>query len=188
MQSSAEPSHDVPLFQRERPLPGHQFGLVLIAVSIQLAKRVGFRATTDVLRIVFEMLEIEMGIPSHDAIEQWTLRLGVASLKGTFTRDDRVLWMADHSSQIGKERLLVIVGVALDDLPPPGQTLRFDKMKVLALVPGQSWKKEDVEREYSKLASEIGPPAYLLSDGASELRDPAEKLGRDGERTIIWAT
>ena len=107
MQSSAEPSHDVPLFQRERPLPGHQFGLVLIAVSIQLAKRVGFRATTDVLRIVFEMLEIEMGIPSHDAIEQWTLRLGVASLKGTFTRDDRVLWMADHSSQIGKERLLV---------------------------------------------------------------------------------
>jgi len=88
-------------------------------------------------------------------------------------------------SQIGKERLLVIVGVALDDLPPPGQTLGFDKMKVLALVPGQAWKKEDVEREYLKLASEIGPPVYLLSDGASELRNPAEKLGKGGEKTII---
>jgi len=61
--------------------------------------------------------------PSHDAIKQWPRRLGVASLQNTFTRDDRVLWMADHSSQIGKERLLVIVGVALDDLPPPEQTL-----------------------------------------------------------------
>ena len=61
--------------------------------------------------------------PSHDAIKQWPRRLGVASLQNTFTRDDRVLWMADHSSQIGKEHLLVIFGVALDDLPPPGQTL-----------------------------------------------------------------
>ncbi len=63
--------------------------------------------------------------------------------------------MADHSSQIGKERLLLIVGVALDDLPPAGQTLTFDKLKVLAMVPGQSWKEEDFEREYLMLAEQI---------------------------------
>ena len=34
-----------------------------------------------------------------------------------------MLWMVDHSSQIGKERLLLIVGVALDDLPPPGESI-----------------------------------------------------------------
>jgi hypothetical protein len=80
----------------------------------------------------------------------------------------------------------LIVGVALDDLPPPGQTLTFDKLKVLAMVPGQSWKKEDVEREYLKLAGQIGAPVYLLSDGASELRESAEKLKDDGEKTIVW--
>lgn len=53
------------------------------------------------------------------------------------------------------------------------------------MIPGQSWKKEDVEREYLKLAGQIGAPEYLLSDGAIELREPAEKLEKDGRKTIV---
>jgi hypothetical protein len=174
-----------PLIQRERPMPGFQFNLTTIAAAIELGKRVGFRAAADAMQIFSEMTGINIDVPSHDAIEQWTLRLGVASLKDTFKKGERVLWMADHSSQIGKERLLLIVGVALDDLPPPGKTLTFDKLKVLALVPGQSWKKEDVERQYIKLAEQIGAPGYLLCDGAVELREPAEKLEKNGQKTIV---
>lgn len=169
----------------EKPLPGHQFGVTLIAAAIELAKRVGFRGAADVLRILFDLLKIDQRVPSHDAIAQWTLRLGVASLKETFTKEDRVLWMADHSSQIGKERVLLIIGIALDELPRQGETLCLEKMKVLAIVPGQSWKKEDVEREYRKLAERIGPPVYLLCDGATELRAPAKKLAKDGKTTIV---
>ena len=62
--------------------------------------------------------------------------------------------MADHSSQIGAEKVLLIIGIALEDLPEPGQTLSFDKVKVLAIVPGKHWKKEDVGREYQKLAEQ----------------------------------
>lgn len=171
--------------ERERPLPGHQYGVSLIATAIELAKRVGFRAAADVLALLFAFLKIDLKVPSHDVIEQWTLRLGVASLQETFGKEVRVLWMTDHSSQIGKEKVLLIIGIALDDLPPPGETLPLEKMKVLAIVPGQSWKKEDVEREYQKLAEQIGAPAYLLCDGAVELRDPAKKLGKGGEKTII---
>lgn len=183
--SSIEQPSSVPLIFRERPMSGFQFNLTIIAASIELGKRIGFRAAEDALQIVFDMLGVNLPVPSHDAIEQWVLRLGVASLKDTFKKDERVLWMVDHSSQIGKERLLLIVGVALADLPPPGQTLTLDKMKVLAVVPGQQWKKEDVEREYLKLARQIGAPAYLVSDGATELRDPAQKLEKDGQKTIV---
>ena len=183
--SAIEQPDSAPLIHQERPMPGFQFNLTMIAGAIELGKRVGFRAAADAMQIVFDMLEIDMKVPSHDAIEQWTLRLGVASLNDTFKKVERVLWMADHSSQIGKERLLLIVGVALDDLPPAGQTLTFDKLKVLAMVPGQSWKKEDVEREYLKLAGQIGAPVYLLCDGASELREAAEKLEYDGKKTIV---
>lgn len=183
--SAIEQPDSAPLIHQERPMPGFQFNLTMIAGAIELGKRVGFRAAADAMQIVFDMLKIDMKVPSHDAIEQWTLRLGVASLNDTFKKVERVLWMADHSSQIGKERLLLIVGVALDDLPPAGQTLTFDKLKVLAMVPGQSWKKEDVEREYLKLAGQIGAPVYLLCDGASELREAAEKLEYDGKKTIV---
>ncbi len=185
LRCSLEQPASAPLIERERPMPKHQFNLTTIAASIELGKRVGFRAAPDVMQIVFEMVGIEAKVPSHDAIEQWTLRLGVASLKDTFKKGERVLWMVDHSSQVGKERLLLIVGVALDDLPPPGQTLTFDKLKVLAMVPGQSWKKEDVEREYLKLVEQIGAPVYVVCDGAVELREPAEKLENNGQKTIV---
>lgn len=86
-------------------MPGFQFSLTIIAMAIELGKRVGFRAAADAMQIVFDNLKLDMKVPSHDAIEQWTLRLGVASLSDTFKKGERVLWMADHSSQIGKERL-----------------------------------------------------------------------------------
>ncbi len=171
--------------ERDRPLPGHQFGTALIALCIELAKRVGFRATEFVIKKLFQTLRLDWKVPSHDAIEQWTLRLGVAKLSDTFTKDQRVLWMADHSSQIGKEKVLLIIGILVDDLPPPGKTMDLEKLKVLAIVPGQSWKKEDVAREYARLAEKIGAPCYLLCDGAVELRHPAQILEKDGKKTIV---
>ena len=41
-----------------------------------------------------------------------------------------------HCLPFPSERQMLIVGVALKDLPPPGTTLTFDKLKVLAMVPG----------------------------------------------------
>lgn len=185
MRSAIEPCVSASLIEREKPMPGFQFTLRLIVMAIELGKRVGFRGAADAMQIMFAGLGMETKAPSHDAIEQWTLRLGVGLLKDTFMPGQRVLWMADHSSQVGKERLLLIIGVALDDLPPSGESLTFEKLKVLAVVPGVSWKKEDVEREYLKLAKQIGVPAYLLCDGAVELSEPAEKLEFDGQKTIV---
>lgn len=185
MRSAIEPCASASLLERERPMPGFQFTLRLIGMAIELAKRVGFRGAAEAMQIMFAGLGMKTKVPSHDAIEQWTLRLGVGLLKDTFMPGQRVLWMADHSSQVGKERLLLIIGVALDDLPPAGESLTFEKLKVLAVVPGVSWKKEDVEREYVKLAEQIGMPAYILCDGAVELREPAEKLELDGQKTIV---
>lgn len=179
------PCANASLIERERPMPGYQFTLSLIVMAIELGKRVGFRAAAESMQIIFAGLGIETKVPSHDAIEQWTLRLGVGLLKDTFMPGQRVLWMADHSSQVGKERLLLIIGVALDELPLPGESLTFEKLKVLAVVPGVSWKKEDVAREYLKLVKQMGVPAYLLCDGAVELREPAEKLELDGQKTIV---
>lgn len=107
-----------------------------IAASVELGKRIGSRATAFVWSFIFDLFGIERKAPSHDIIEQWTLRLGVAGLQDTLTKDQRTLWLADHSHQIGKERVLLIIGVALDNLPPVGRTLQLEHMKVLAIVPG----------------------------------------------------
>jgi hypothetical protein len=78
-------------WQDERPMPGHQYGVRLIALCIELAKRVGFHAAEFVIDSVFNALGIEMKVPSHDAIEQWTLRLGVAELNNDAFKDQEVI-------------------------------------------------------------------------------------------------
>lgn len=169
----------------EMPLAGHQFAASMIALSINLAKQVGFRPAQRALQTIFQALGLPWKVPSHDSIRQWTCRVGVGQLQETFDRDQDVLWMADHSSQIGTEKVLLIVGIAVENLPQPGKTLCLDDLKVLAIAPGRKWKKEDVAREYKKLAERIGTPRYLLCDGAIELREPAEKLEKDGRKPIV---
>ena len=80
-----QPTSNLAVLQ-ERAMPGFQFNLTTIATAIELGKRVGFRAASDAMKIVFDMLGIEIKVPSHDAIEQWTLRLGVALSKDTFRK------------------------------------------------------------------------------------------------------
>ncbi|HJN13800.1 MAG TPA: hypothetical protein QF564_34325 [Pirellulaceae bacterium] len=167
------------------PIRGHQFAAKMIALCINLAKQIGFRPARRALQTVLDALRLDIKVPSHDAIRNWTCRVGVGELENTFHQDQDVLWMADHSSQIGTEKVLLIIGIAVEDLPQPGQTLSLENVKVLAIVPGQRWKKEDVAREYKKLAKRIGAPRYLLSDGAIELREPAESLEKDGRKTIV---
>jgi hypothetical protein len=169
----------------EMPIAGHCFTATVIALCINLAKTIGFRPARRALKVVVDSLSLNTKVPSHDVIRNWTCRLGVGELEDTFHKGQDVLWMSDHSSQIGSEKVLLIIGIALKDLPKQGETLSLEKVKVLAIVPGERWKKEDVGRVYQELAERIGAPRYLLSDGAIELREPAETLEKDGRRTIV---
>jgi hypothetical protein len=169
----------------ELRIPNHQFTATMIRLCINLAKQIGFRPARRALQLIFAALHITLKVPSHDVMRQWVLRVGLGELQDTFNKDQETLWMADHSSQIGPEKVLLIIGMELKNLPEPGQTLCLDDVKVLAIVPGQKWKKEDVAREYQKLADQIGAPRYLLCDGATELREPAEKLEKDGQKTVV---
>jgi hypothetical protein len=93
--------------------------------------------------------------------------------------------MADHSNQIGREKVLTILGIRECNLPPPGQTLRHQDVRVLAVVPGTQWKREDVAEQYRALCEAVGTPKMLLTDGAVELRESAQVLEKDGKQPIL---
>lgn len=89
------------------------------------------------------------------------------------------VWLTDHSNQIGKDKVLGILRVR--DWKP-GRALRLQDMDMLALKPGESWKREDVAKVYQGTAERCGTPRAVLTDGAVELRDPVETLGKPGEK------
>lgn len=167
------------------PLPQHCYGPKMISLCLNLCKRVGFRPAATALAIVFEWLGIDAKVPSWNSMRCWSCRVGIANLQEPVEEADDWIWMADHSNQIGTEKVLQILGIRASQLPPPGQTLRLQDLCVLAVVLRTHWKREDVRREYAKLAKRAGAPRYLLTDGAVELRESADVLETAGKKPIL---
>jgi hypothetical protein len=166
-------------------LPNQTYGPKMISLSLNLCNEIGFRPAATALQIVFDWLGIDVRIPSFNSIRIWSCRVGIAQLKLLGKTGDDWIWIANHSNQIGQEKVLQIIGIRVSDLPPLGETLPRDKMVVLATVPGTSWTPDDVRREYDELAKQIGPPRYLLTDGAVQLRDSADVLEIDGKTPVL---
>ena len=139
------------------PLQHHTYGPKMISLCLNLCKEVGFRPAATALSIVWDWIGIKADIPSFDVMRVWACRVGVAQLQFPIEGDDWA-WLVDHSNQIGQEKVLQIIGIRVRDLPPLGETLPLGKMQVLATIPGTSWTRDDVRREYTTLAKRIGPP------------------------------
>lgn len=167
------------------PLPKHHYGARLIALCVNLAQKIGLRATSVVLRIFWAWLNITAKVPHWTAVRGWLRRLGIALLSEPVERADDLVWLADHSNQIGAEKVLVVLGVRASQLPPPGTPLRHADVRVLAVKPGAAWKREDMSREYADLAQRCGNPLAVLVDGAVELREGAEILQESRPGTLI---
>lgn len=174
-----------PVLPDDPPLPGHQFGPRMMAVLVNLARTVGLRASVTCLQIVLDWLGVTARLPVWTTVRTWLMRLGVAALEEPVEQADDLVWIADHSNQIGPEKALVILGVRASQLPPPGVALRHEDVRVLAVQPGVQWKREDMARTYQNLADKIGAPLGVVIDGAVELREGAEVLQQLRPDTVI---
>jgi len=175
-------------FPDDPPLAHHNFGPKMISLCNNLARRIGLRAVPDVLQLVLDWLGADTKLPDWTTVRTWILREGVAAIKRPIEQADDWILLADHSNQIGAEKVLSIIGLRASNLPPPGQALRHEDVRVLKLSPGTSWKREDMKEAYEQLAQQTGVPLALLIDGAVELREGAEMcdFSRDnGKNTII---
>lgn len=166
------------------PLPHHSYGAKMIALSVNLSQVVGLRAAETALRTFFEWLGVKVEIPHWTTIRSWLCRCGVALLEEPLEAADDWIWVVDHSNQIGPEKVLAILGIRGKHLPPQGQPLRHQDMRVLELVPAVRWKREDVAKQYAALAERVGEPLAVLSDAAVELRESTAVLKKPGKALI----
>lgn len=155
--------------------PGMQYGAGLIELCVNLARELGLRPTIRALKVIFQWLGAEVAIPVYQAIRTWMQRLGLFRQESAEHADGGV-WIVDHTNQIGKEKVLVVLRVGADR-PRDAGPLRQEELEVLAVVPRESWKCEDVLKVYLAVAEEYGMPRAIASDGAPELQDPIAMLG-----------
>jgi hypothetical protein len=181
LQRAREESHSRP-GQRWQTLPGHQYSAEMIALSCQFGSIAGFRAAPKLLQCICEALDLNWKVPSHDAVRNWTCRIGVALLENE--KADDWIWMVDHSVQLGKMCVLVVLGIRHDEVPKARPLKRSD-LSVMAVLPGESRNKEIVTEQLQELSKQLGLPLAILSDGASELKAAINKLAENAGKTVI---
>jgi hypothetical protein len=116
------------------------------------------------------------GTPRATTIRSWVLRLGYAQLTRPLSHEHRWAWLVDHTLQIGSTKLLVIVGVPLDQVPFGVRPLRLADLHLVAMVPMEESNRTRVAEELEKAVARTGVPRQIVADGAADLRQGIERF------------
>lgn len=142
------------------------------------------RATCNAVATMHEM-DVNWGfdfpVPHFTTVRSWLLRLGYHHLNRPKEKGDDWVWIVDHSNQIGQEKCLLILGVRLSCLPPPGKDfpLRLAQMEPIELEPVVVSDRETVYRQLKANATKTGVPRAIISDHGSDLAGGIEFFRED---------
>jgi len=108
-------------------------------------------------------------VPSFSTIRMWLLRVGHYALTRPLDKTKSWLWLIDHTIQIGSQKILVILGCPIDDVPFGQRALQLTDLQLVALVPMENSNGDAVERELENAAQRTGVPRQIASDQGSDL-------------------
>lgn len=121
------------------------------------------------LAVLAEACGLPLEVPHWTTGRLWLMRLGHAQLTMPLEHADDWAWLADHSVQIGQDKCLVILGIRLRDLPPPGESLQHHDMQLIALVPRTSWTRQEVAETLEQAVERTGVPRVIVNDYGVDL-------------------
>jgi len=139
-------------------------------LSLVLAAAVSLRGASRVVELLGTVLELPEAAPSWYTGRLWLLRVGYYKLTRPKEQATDWVWIIDHTIQLGEQKCLVIVGIRLSALPPPGTCLRHEHVEPIALYPVKTSTGEVVYQQLTAAVAHTGVPREILSDGGSDLQ------------------
>jgi hypothetical protein len=136
-------------------------GLVQLGVSLRAASRV--------IDFLAGSFGLPFSAPDWTTGRMWLLRFGLAQLNAPKDQADDWAWLIDHSVQIGKQKVLAIVGIRLLDLPMPERFLRPDDLVLIDLVPMETSSRQDVAACLETTAARTMVPRVIVDDHGVDL-------------------
>jgi hypothetical protein len=130
---------------------------------------ISLRGTSRVLALLTHVFGAPFRAPHWTTGRLWLQRFGLAQLSAPKELAPDWAWMIDHSVQIGTQKVLVILGIRLVDLPPPGQGLTHDRMELIALEPMNTSTRQDVADRLEAAARSTSVPRVIVDDHGVDL-------------------
>lgn len=162
-EQALDPCHD-------EPPAGHGYGTNTISLFLRLVLNgVSLRGVPRVLAVLAEALGLPLEVPHWTTGRLWLMRLGHAMLTMPLKAAEDWAWLADHSVQIGQEKGLAILGIRLRDLPPRGECLEAQHLRLVAWIPRKSWTRREVDEALEEAVRRTGLPRVIVDDHGVDL-------------------
>jgi hypothetical protein len=142
------------------------------------------RGSSRVLALLAEIFAAPFVAPHWTTGRLWLQRFGLAQLAAPKDVATDWAWMIDHSVQIGQEKVLVILGIRLADLPPPGRCLTHDRMELIALEPMDTATRQDVADRLEAAARSTCVPRVIVDDHGVDLNGGVALFQRAHPETV----
>jgi hypothetical protein len=170
----------------DEPPGGHGYGVDTIGLFLRLVLQAGvsLRGVPRVLTVMAEVFGLPLDIPHWTTGRLWLLRLGHSLLTLPLEKTVDWAWLIDHTVQIGQDKCLVILGIRLRDLPPPGECLEHHDMHLIALVPRTSWTRQEVAAALEEAIQRTGVPRVIVDDHGVDVHGGVELFQEDHEDTV----
>jgi hypothetical protein len=157
----------------------HDLNRIWLALSCILSGKVPLQSVPRLLEVFdgYYQLPGEPRVPEWTTSRMWLMRLGLGQLRQPVIKADDWVLMLDHSIQLGRDRLLSVLGLRLRDLPP-GPLQRSDLVPLHLKVMRDPNMNSNHE-ELLKVIERTGPPLAVLSDHGADVLG-AVRLLREG--------
>lgn len=132
------------------------------------------RCASRILHLLEQQLNLSLGLPHWSTGRLWLLRLGYYKLTRVKQWADDWVWLIDHSQQIGKEKVLVVLGLRLSQLPPQGECLCYEDLELIDLIPVRQSNKRIVDEQLEANVSKTGVPRAIIRDDGGDLTGGAK--------------
>ena len=164
-------------------IPGHTYPAQLIALAVFIVVHANgsLRCAAKTAGFVAQLLGWGFGTPSHTSVRRWVMRCGHFQLQQAAQLSGDYVALLDESIQIGREKLLLLLGVKIEAGSSHCQPLRAEDVTVLGLEVQPSWPGEAVA---GFLARSLGGLprlniAYFITDGGTNLAKALSITGYD---------
>jgi hypothetical protein len=144
--------------------------MIGLFIALVLAAAVSLRGARRVLELWSTVFDLPEAVPAWYTGRLWLLRVGYYKLTRPKAQAADWVWIIDHTIQLGVQKCLVILGVRLSALPPPGMCLGHEQVEPIALYPVQTSTGEVVYQQLTAAVAHTGVPREILSDGGSDLQ------------------
>jgi hypothetical protein len=147
----------------------HQYPTVVIALCIYVYSNChcSFRACATIVAGCSLLFDIDCRKPSASTIRNWVIKRGYYEYLKPHASDEKMCIIIDESVSIGRERLLLILGVPLKDWTAK-KPLSHQDTRVLFVGIKESWKAEDIAKELKVLSEKISI-GYCVSDRGNSI-------------------